>query len=120
VKELLLHIAFGNQLLLHIANDAPAMDDLRKQIDENSKGEAAAVTKQQVLETLADSFKIVRKTLEAERAAGLNRNVDFFGTATTRRGVFTSLDTHMAEHEGQLIAYARVNGIAPPWSVAAK
>ena len=36
--------------------------------------------------------------------------------AMTRRGVLTQIDTHMAEHLGQLIAYSRVNGIVPPWS----
>ena len=120
VKELLLHIAYGNQLLLNIANNAPSMDALKKQIDDNSKGESAAVTKDQVLKMLAESFASVRSTLQEARAAALNRSVDFFGAATTRRGVLTSLDTHIAEHEGQLIAYARVNGITPPWSQGAK
>jgi hypothetical protein len=26
------------------------------------------------------------------------------------------IDTHIAEHMGQAIAYARVNAIVPPWS----
>lgn len=120
IKELLLHIAYGNQLLLNIANNAPAMDALKKQIDENSKGETAAVAKDQVLKMLAESFAAVRSTLDGARAAALNRSMDFFGTATTRRGVLASLDTHIAEHVGQLIAYARVNGIVPPWSQGAK
>lgn len=120
VKELLLHIVYGNQLLLNIANNAPSMDALKKQVDDNSKGESAAVTKDQVLKMLAESFASVRSTLQEARAAALNRSVDFFGTATTRRGVLASLDTHIAEHTGQLIAYARVNGITPPWSQGAK
>lgn len=116
IKELLLHIAYGNQLLLNIANNAPAMDALRKQVEENAKGETAAIAKDQVMKMLAESFAAVRGALEAARAPALNRSMDFFGTPTTRRGVLASLDTHIAEHEGQLIAYARVNGIVPPWS----
>jgi len=119
IKEVLLHIALGNQLMLNIANNVP-VDALKKQIDENAKGEAEAVSKDQVLKMLAESFASVRSALQEARAAALNRSVDFFGTATTRRGVLASIDTHIAEHEGQLIAYARVNGIRPPWSQGAK
>jgi hypothetical protein len=35
-------------------------------------------------------------------------------------GVLTQIDTHIGEHLGQAIAYARVNGIVPPWSQPAK
>jgi len=30
--------------------------------------------------------------------------------------VLINLETHMAEHLGQAIAYSRMNGIVPPWS----
>jgi hypothetical protein len=33
-----------------------------------------------------------------------------------KRGVFMLLAAHLHEHLGQSIAYARINGIAPPWS----
>ena len=39
-----------------------------------------------------------------------------FGRPETRRGVLVQLDAHLAEHLGQGIAYARVNGIDTPWS----
>ena len=35
---------------------------------------------------------------------------------TTRRAVLAMLDSHISEHLGQLIAYARMNGVVPPWS----
>jgi hypothetical protein len=35
---------------------------------------------------------------------------------TARPGVLASIDTHIAEHLGQAIAYARINGIVPPLS----
>jgi uncharacterized damage-inducible protein DinB len=38
-----------------------------------------------------------------------------FGEFSKRAGVLLLLD-HIAEHKGQLIAYARSNGIKPPWS----
>jgi len=62
------------------------------------------------------SFDETREALRTATAGSLSRDIDFFGNATTRRGVLTALDTHLAEHVGQLIAYARMNGITPPWS----
>jgi uncharacterized damage-inducible protein DinB len=120
-QEVFLHIAYGNQLLLNVANNEPPKEELMKQIQENAKSEQDPATKEKVLQTLDASFAAVRKTLEGIQSTGsLSRDVDFFGTATTLRGVLTSLDTHIAEHLGQAIAYARVNGIVPPWSQPAK
>ena len=114
-QEAMLHIALGNRLLLNIANAADA-EAVKKQIEDNAKAETRVLSKAQVIAELEESFAAVRKTLEAERAAGLGRNVEFFGQATTRRGVLMVLDTHIAEHLGQAIAYARMNGVVPPWS----
>jgi uncharacterized damage-inducible protein DinB len=120
-QEVFLHIASGNRLLLNIANNAPAKEALIKQIQENAKSEQDPATKEKVLQTLAESLGAVRKSLEAiQTAPALSRDVEFFGTATTVRGVLTSLDTHIAEHLGQAIAYARMNGIVPPWSEPAQ
>jgi uncharacterized damage-inducible protein DinB len=116
IQEVLLHIVNGNQLLMNIANTAPSMEALKKQVEENSKGESAKVSKEKIIQMLGESFDAVKADLDTERARALDRAADFFGTATTRRGMFTVLDTHIAEHLGQLIAYARVNGIKPPWS----
>ena len=114
-KEVFLHIIYGNELLLNVANGSP-VSELQKQIEANSKGEQQTVSKEKLIQMLTDNFAAIRSALEKERAAALGRNADFFGTATTRRGVFTFLDTHVGEHLGQLIAYARMNGIVPPWS----
>jgi uncharacterized damage-inducible protein DinB len=115
IREALLHIAYGNQLMLNISNGA-ARDALEKQIEEQMKREVEPLSKDKVIEALTESFKTIRAALETASAGSLGRDIDFFGTATTRRGVLTSLDAHIAEHEGQLIAYARMNGIVPPWS----
>ena len=115
IKEVLLHIAFGNRLQLHIL-DAPTREELGKEIEQNAKGEQENLTKDQVIARLTDSFAEVRKAMEGATAGALSRDVDFFGTKTTARGVLTEVDTHIAEHLGQLIAYARMNGIVPPWS----
>jgi FKBP-type peptidyl-prolyl cis-trans isomerase FkpA len=114
--EVFLHIGYGNQLLLGIAMNQPSAADLEKQIDVNAKAEKLPLDKAKIVEMLAASFAAVRKPLETARAGQLAHDEEFFGKPTTRRGVFTILDTHIAEHLGQAIAYARMNGIAPPWS----
>ena len=38
----------------------------------------------------------------------------------SKRAVLGMLLSHMTEHFGQLTAYARVNGIVPPWILEAK
>jgi uncharacterized damage-inducible protein DinB len=115
IREAFLHIAYGNQLMLNISNGVPK-DALNKQIEEQLKREKEPLSKEQVIEALTGSFKTIREALQTASAGSLGRDVDFFGTATTRRAVLTSLGAHIAEHEGQLIAYARMNGIVPPWS----
>lgn len=115
-QEVLLHIAYGNRLMLNIATGDPSKDELNKQIQENANNEGREIGKEQLLQLLADSFGEFRKTLENARPGSLARDIDFFGRATTQRGVLTLIDTHIAEHVGQLIAYARMNGIVPPWS----
>lgn len=114
-KEVFLHIAYGNRLMLNIA-DGTSLDEIQKQIETNAKAEGEALSKEQVVQKLTESFAAVREALDGASAGSLSRDVQFFQTATTRRGVLTFLDTHIAEHLGQSIAYARVNGIVPPWS----
>jgi len=115
IREVCLHIAYGNQLMLDISNGLSG-DDLSKRIDDQIKREGAGLSREQVVQAMTDSFKTVRGALESASAGSLSRDIDFFGNATTRRGVLASLDAHIAEHLGQLIAYARMNGIVPPWS----
>jgi uncharacterized damage-inducible protein DinB len=39
-----------------------------------------------------------------------------FGRQTTLRGSFIMVTGHFGEHLGQSIAYARMNGVVPPWT----
>jgi peptidylprolyl isomerase len=115
-QEVFLHIANGNKLLLNIAMNAPDAEGVKKLIDEQSKNEAAPATKDKVIASLAESFAAIHQALDGARPATLTRPVDFFGTPATTNAVLIDLETHMAEHLGQAIAYSRMNGIVPPWS----
>jgi uncharacterized damage-inducible protein DinB len=52
--------------------------------------------------------------------ASLENKVDFFGQKMTVRSVLLVLLSHMHEHLGQSIAYARMEGVVPPWTAAQK
>lgn len=113
--EVFRHIAYGNTLMLSIA-DAPSKEALSKRIEENARKEHAPVNKERILQELNDSFATTRKAMETARTPSLGGEVLFFGQKTTLRGLFIWIDGHVAEHLGQAIAYARMNEIVPPWS----
>lgn len=115
IREVCLHIAYGNQLMLNISNGIEK-EKLYAAIKDQLQREGEKLTKVQVLDAMAVGFKTVREALQSATAGSLSRDVDFWGRATTRRAVLTALDVHIGEHLGQLIAYARMNGITPPWS----
>jgi hypothetical protein len=48
--------------------------------------------------------------------ADMDKPVDLFGMKTSVRGGYMLLLSHAHEHLGQSIAYARSNGIVPPWT----
>ncbi len=77
--------------------------------------------------TITDKPKIVellKKSLENAKEAGrivpdadLDKKVKVFGgREMTERQVLILILNNLHEHLGQAIAYARVNGIVPPWS----
>jgi uncharacterized damage-inducible protein DinB len=114
--EVFVHIVSANQLLMKLATSAPSADELKTAFEEQSKLEKQTLSKERIIQLLTESFAAVRKSLESARPGNLAQSADFFGTPTTRRGIFVNLDVHIGEHLGQAIAYARMNGITPPWS----
>ena len=48
--------------------------------------------------------------------ADLEKEVKMFGNTVTERMALFVMANHAHEHLGQSIAYARTNGIVPPWS----
>jgi uncharacterized damage-inducible protein DinB len=116
--EVMRHVAVGNNLMLKMAMIAPSREALTRQIEEQQQTEKQPLTKEQTIATLTESFTGLRRAMESMRPGALAREADFWGTPTTRRGILVFLDTHIAEHVGQAIAYARMNGVVPPWSEA--
>jgi uncharacterized damage-inducible protein DinB len=78
--------------------------------------EHSLTAKADIRKALADSFVFVKNALAATPDADLDKPVELFGMKTTVRGGFLLIATHCHEHLGQLIAYARINGVVPPWT----
>ena len=73
-------------------------------------------TRDEILRHLVASFAHLEDALLRTPDDGLERSVPFFGRRTSVRGVWLQTMTHLHEHLGQTIAYARMNGVTPPWS----
>ena len=78
--------------------------------------EGMAGDKAKVVQALKDSFAHMREAVLAIKDADLENAVKTPRGPTTIRGAFILLSGHLGEHLGQSIAYARQNGIVPPWT----
>jgi len=70
----------------------------------------------QMQEALTSSYAAVRTALAGLSDADLAAKVKIFGMDSTKRGAAMMLLGDQHEHLGQSIAYARSNGVVPPWS----
>ena len=111
VSEVFMHMVGANYML-------PGMAGVKRKPDVamTSEMEKSVTDKTQVMELLKKSFVYAKQAVMDVPDNQMNKAVDFFGTKTTSRGVLVLMATHAHEHLGQSIAYARMNGIVPPWS----
>lgn len=116
IGEVYRHIAGGNYLLMQLIGNPPPAD-VDFTMDEK-KWDGGSTDKAVVAALLKASFDHVRKTVEKMTEADLGVKVDFFGNQMTKRSALMSELGHVHEHLGQSIAYARSNGIVPPWTAA--
>ncbi len=65
---------------------------------------------------LRASFVHARYAIAAVPDTELDDATKLFGRDTTKRAAMLLYVTHMHEHLGQSVAYARSNGVVPPWS----
>ncbi len=108
--EVYLHIAGANYLF-----GAPLGAKVPAGIDVN-KIETCPASKAQVLATMKTSFAYMKNAVIATTDANSDAMVELFGMKMTKRALLLGAAEHAGEHLGQSIAYARTNGIVPPWS----
>lgn len=112
IGEAYLHVAGGNYLLVALIGvKTPDTVDLKTM-------ERNGADKTEVIRRLRASFEHARKAINSTSDAKLDQKAKFFGQDSTVRGILLSLPVHASEHLGQSIAYARMNGIVPPWSAS--
>ena len=67
-------------------------------------------------EALKASYANLQKLIAGLSDNDLQTRVKLFGEDTTKQGAVMHVITDQHEHLGQSIAYARSNGVVPPWS----
>jgi uncharacterized damage-inducible protein DinB len=77
---------------------------------------AMSSDKAKTVQALKDSFAHFRQAIQALSDADADKPQKMFGRQTTLRGSFIMITGHFGEHLGQSIAYARMNGVVPPWT----
>ncbi|SRR5579871_76466 len=110
VSEVYMHIAIANYFFLSSVGVPEAAEAMKKLTPTTEKDMTA---KADVVKYLKASQDLVRSSYPN---LDLKKKVKFLGKDTTVEGVMLRLVVHVNEHMGQSVAYARVNGVVPPWS----
>ena len=110
VSEVYMHIAIANFYLLGVTGPkVPA--------ELKSEGMEKSVTaKADVIDWLKRSLDAVKTAHAGVKPDDLQRKVKVNGRDATVDGMYLRIIIHANEHMGQLIAYARMSGVVPPWS----
>ena len=110
VSEVFMHVVGANYLFPQFfgtpaPSTAPPRDAQKSWTD-----------KQQVVSAMKESFAHLRGAIERVQDDALAQTVKLFGQDVTTRKALMVTFTHLHEHLGQSIAYARTNKVTPPWS----
>jgi DinB superfamily len=115
--ETFMHVAADNYFLpLLMGNDAPAETGITKDYKTTVTFEKKTTNREAIITELEKSFAFLKSSMTAMPDARLDAALDLFGQKSTNRGLWITATTHLHEHLGQLIAYARTNNVTPPWS----
>ena len=114
VAEVYLHIAGGIYFFMgQLGHEVPA--DLQAMMKAD-KWDTQTTNKDAIKTILTNAFAFLRKSLADTSDADFEKTVKFFGSDASTRLLFLAVQGHCWEHLGQSIAYARTNGVVPPWS----
>ena len=110
MSEVYMHIALANFYLLSVTG--PAMPPDIKSEDM----EKTVTSKADVIAFLTRSLDAVKTARAQLKPGDLQRKVTIMKKEATVDGMYLRILVHDNEHMGQLIAYARMTGVVPPWS----
>lgn len=113
VAEVFMHIASANYGL------APMMGAARAEGINPRELEKSTTDKDKVVDQLGKSFAYLENAVQNTSDADLQKHVKMFGGKEGTGGdVLFLIITDLHEHLGQMIAYARMNNVVPPWTAA--
>jgi uncharacterized damage-inducible protein DinB len=108
-SEVYMHLALANFYLLSVTG--PKMPAERK-----IEMEKSVTAKADVINWLKRSLEAVKEAHASVTPKDLERKVHIADRDATVDGMYLRIIVHANEHMGQLIAYARMTGVTPPWS----
>ena len=118
VSEVFQHITADNYLMVAPFMDPPTWTNMdASDYSTVQTFERREIERDQVIEELEQSFAHLKSAMEMMTDAKLAESVSFFGRTWTVQRLLVLTVTHLHEHLGQSIAYARTNGVVPPWSM---
>ena len=113
VSEVLMHLAQSTFYLLSATGPKMPHELERNDVEQT------IVSKPEVMAYLRRSLDAVKTARAQLKPGDLQRKVKIEGETVDVDGMYLRIICHDNEHMGQLIAYARTNGIVPPWSAGA-
>ncbi len=114
IGEVFLHIANANYNIPNLmGTPLPAGFDPKT-------FEKSTTDKAQIIDALNKSFASAHAAIEGMTNADFNKPLPKLGPDANYGDVIYILVTHAHEHLGQSIAYARMNGVVPPWTAEAE
>jgi uncharacterized damage-inducible protein DinB len=108
-SEVYMHIVLANFYLL--SQTGPKMPG-----GLSDKSEKAVTAKADVINWLKQSLDAVKTAHLSVTPADLQRKIKVPNGDGKVEGMYLRIIVHANEHMGQLIAYARMSGVVPPWS----
>jgi uncharacterized damage-inducible protein DinB len=117
VNEVLLHVSSDNYLIpASVGFAAPAATGITTDYKTAQAYEQRKLDRAATIAELEHSFAHLNKWMTAQKDANMGAKAKVFGMEMTTQQLLVLATTHLHEHLGQMIAYARMNKIAPPWS----
>lgn len=110
VREIYLHVAEYNYTYPATSFQVEIPGD----VDVEKLGDVSG--KDDVVDALRRSVEHARTAIEEMPEDQLNEITTLYGRDVPGWSVLVQLISHMSEHVGQTIAYARMNDVVPPWS----
>ena len=110
MSEIYIHIVQANFYLLSVTGPKMPAEINTAEMEKN------VTAKADVVDWLKRSLEAVKTARASLKPGDLQRKVKIADRDAPVEGMYLRIIVHANEHMGQLIAYFRMNGIAPPWS----